>query len=279
MNAELFPHYAGTRYVVPLREGGSLPAVVDTDEPGVSFVVKFRGAGQGPKALIAEALVAGIAVVLELPVPRPAIVEIEEGFGRSEPDPEIQDILRASSGPNFGLAYLRGALAFDPAVDARLLTPERAADIVWLDAFVTNVDRTARNTNLLVRGQDVWMIDHGAALFFQHRWAGWRDRIQSRFPQIEDHVLLARAGDLREADERLRPRLSEDAFRGIVNAVPDEWLSPEEEEFADTDALRAGYVEYLAQRLDGPRAWLDEAMAARARGPKVLGLRQTHRVV
>lgn len=279
MKAELFPHYAGTRYVVPLREGGSLPAVVDTDEPGVSFVVKFRGAGQGPKALIAEALVAGIAVVLELPVPRPAIVEIEEGFGRSEPDPEIQDILRASSGPNFGLAYLRGALAFDPAVDARLLTPERAADIVWLDAFVTNVDRTARNTNLLVRGQDVWMIDHGAALFFQHRWAGWRDRIQSRFPQIEDHVLLARAGDLREADERLRPRLSEDAFRGIVNAVPDEWLSPEEEEFADTDALRAGYVEYLAQRLDGPRAWLDEAMAARARGPKVLGLRQTHRVV
>lgn len=279
MNAELFPHYAGTRYVVPLREGGSLPAVVDTDEPGVSFVVKFRGAGQGPKALIAEALVAGIAVVLDLPVPRPAIVDIEEGFGRSEPDPEIQDILRGSSGPNFGLAYLPGALAFDPAVDARLLTPERAADIVWLDAFVTNVDRTARNTNLLVRGQNVWLIDHGAALFFQHRWAGWRDRIQSRFPQIEDHVLLGRAGDLREADDRLRPRLLEDALQRVVNAVPDEWLSPADDEFADSDALRAGYVEYLTQRLNGPRPWLEEAIAARARGPKILGVRQTHRVV
>lgn len=279
MTAELFPHYAGTRYVVPLREGGSLPAVVDTDASGASFVVKFRGAGQGPKALIAEALVAGIALILDLPVPRPAIVDLEEGFGRSEPDPEIQDILRSSSGPNFGLAYLRGALAFDPAVDGRLLTPERAADIVWLDAFVTNVDRTARNTNLLVRGQDVWLIDHGAALFFHHRWAGWRDRIQSRFPQIEDHVLLARAGDLRDADERLRPRLSEDALHRVVHAVPDEWLSPDEDEFADADALRAGYVEYLTQRLSGQRAWLEEAIAARARGPKTLSLRQTHRVV
>ena len=279
MAFDVLSRFAATRYVVPLREGGSLPAVVDTDEPGVSFVVKFRGAGQGPKALVAEAIVAGIAVALDLPVPRPAIVDLEDGFGRSEPDPEIQDVLRASGGANFGLEYLRGALAFDPAVDARLLTPERAADIVWLDAFVTNIDRTARNTNLLVCGQDVWLIDHGAALFFHHRWAGWRDRIESRFPQIEDHVLLARAGDVRAADERLRPRLTEDTLARIVNAVPADWLWPDDAEFDTLDAVRAGYVEYLVQRLTGARAWLEEAAAARARGPKVLGLRTTHRVV
>ena len=141
-----------------------MPAVVDTDADG-SFVVKFRGAGQGPRALVAEVLVALIAQALDLPVPRPAVVDLEDGFGRSEPDPEIQDVLRGSVGSNFGLEFLPGALAFDPAVDGGLLTPERAADIVWLDAFVTNVDRTPRNTNLLVSGRDVWLIDHGAALY------------------------------------------------------------------------------------------------------------------
>src|SRR5215218_3532058 len=142
------PRVVGTRYVVPLREGGSMPAVVETNDHG-TYVVKFRGAGQGPKALNAEALVASIAQVLELPIPRAAIVELAEGFGRSEPDPEIQDILRGSVGTNFGLGYLRGALAFDPAVDGPALDADRAADIVWFDAYLTNVDRTPRNTNLL----------------------------------------------------------------------------------------------------------------------------------
>jgi hypothetical protein len=269
---------AGSRYVVPLREGGSLPAVVDTDGAG-SFVVKFRGAGQGPKALIAEAIVALLGLAVGLPVPRPAVVDLEEGFGRSEPDPEIQDILRGSVGANFGLAYLPGALAFDPAVDGGLLTPERAADIVWLDAYVTNVDRTPRNTNLLVCGRQVWLIDHGAALFMHHRWAGWRQRIQSPFAQIADHVLLPIAGDLRAADKRLRPRLTADTIARVVAAVPEEWLGGEEDEFVDSAALRAAYVEYLTERLNGPRAWLDEAVAARERGPKVLGRRLTHRVV
>src|SRR5438552_3664457 len=158
MASAALPRVVGSRYVVPLREGGSLPAVVDTDRDG-SFVVKFRGAGQGPKALIAEALVALIGQALGLRVPTPAVVDLEEGFGRSEPDPEIQDLLRGSVGPNFGLAYLPSALPFDPAVDGALLTPQQAADIVWLDAFVTNVDRTARNTNLLVSRQSVWLID------------------------------------------------------------------------------------------------------------------------
>jgi len=263
--------------VVPLREGGSLPAVVDT-ETGGTFVVKFRGAGQGPKALIAEALVASIGVAVGLPVPTPAVVDLEAGFGRSEPDPEIQDILQASIGANFGLAYLPGALAFDPAVDEALLTPRLAADIVWLDAYLTNVDRTPRNTNLLVCGGRGWLIDHGAALFVHHRWSGWRDRIQSPFAQIGDHVLLSFAGDLEAADARLRPKLDPGLLAHIVLDVPEAWLS-QEDEFADTQAQREAYVTYLTERLNGSRAWLTEAIAAQRRGHKPLGLRQTHRVV
>jgi hypothetical protein len=267
----------GSRYVVPLREGGSLPAVVDTDGQG-TFVVKFRGAGQGPKALIAEALVALLGRAVGLAVPRPAIVDLEDGFGRGEPDPEIQDILRSSVGANFGLEYLPGALAFDPAVDTALLSAEEAADIVWLDAYVTNIDRTARNTNLLVCAQQVWLIDHGAALFMHHRWAGWKQRIQSPFPQIADHVLLPMAGDLEAADARLRPRLNADLIAHIVDQVPATWLG-EESEFADERAQRQAYVTYLVERLNGPRAWLAEAIAAQQRGPQPLGPRLTHRVV
>jgi hypothetical protein len=267
----------GARYVVPLREGGSLPAVVDT-ETGGTFVVKFRGAGQGPKALIAEALVASVGLTIGLPVPTPAVVDLEDGFGRSEPDPEIQDVLQASIGANFGLEYLPGALAFDPAVDGTLLTPELAAEIVWLDAYLTNVDRTPRNTNLLVCGGQVWLIDHGAALFVHHRWVGWRERIQSPFPQIGDHVLLPFAGDLEAADARLRPKLEPGLLGQIVKDVPEAWLA-HEDEFSDTDEQRQAYVTYLTKRLNGPRAWLAQAIAAKQRGPKPLGLRQTHRVV
>jgi hypothetical protein len=271
------PRVVGCRYVVPLREGGSLPAVVDTDADG-SFVVKFRGAGQGPRALVAEALVALIAQALGLAVPRPAVVELDDGFGRSEPDPEIQDILRGSVGANFGLELVHGALAFDPAVDADLLSPEAAADIVWLDAYMTNVDRTARNTNLLVSNRRVWLIDHGAALFFHHRWSGWQQRIQSPFPQISEHVLLARAGNLEAADARLRPRLDPARVATIVESVPDDWLG-DEPEFADIAQQREAYLTYLLERLNGPRAWLNEAIAAQQRGPTKLQRRMTHRVV
>jgi hypothetical protein len=273
----LLPRLIGTRYVVPLREGGSLPAVVDTEADG-SFVVKFRGAGQGPRALIAELLVALIARRLELPVPRPAILDLDDGFGRGEPDPEIQQILRDSVGANFGLEFVPGALAFDPAVDRRLITPEFAADVVWLDAYLTNVDRTPRNTNLLVSADQVWLIDHGAALFFHHRWSGWQARIQSPFTQITDHVLLHMAGDLLAADARLRPRLEERVLERLVDSVPEEWLDVEPE-FPDSQAHRRAYLTYLLERLNGPRAWLDEARAAQQRGPKTLQRRLTHRVV
>ncbi len=245
--------------MVPLREGGSLPAVVDTEGDG-RYVVKFRGAGQGVKVLIAEALAAGLAQAAGLPIPQPAIIRLDEGFGRAEPDPEIQDILRGSVGLNFGLAYLSGALAFDPTVDS--VAENLAAEIVWFDALLTNVDRTVRNTNLLVWQGSVWLIDHGAALFFHHRWEGWETRVQTPFPQIAQHVLLPCAGDLAAAHDRLRPRLTDEVLQRVVADVPDEWLLAEAP-FEDEAAHRAAYVTYLQERLEGPRLWLKEAIDAR----------------
>ncbi len=265
----------GTRYVVPLREGGSLPAIVETDDGG-SFVVKFRGAGQGMKALVAETLAAGIGTALGLPIPRPAIIDLGGDFGESEPDPEIQDILRGSVGKNFGLAYLSGALAFDPATDLAGVDPELAATIVWFDALITNVDRTARNTNLLLWRGQLWLIDHGASLYFHHRWEGWRDRIQTRFAPIKDHVLLPVAGDLTATDARLRPLLTEGTIGAVVADVPEEWLGGEGE-FVDVAAHRVAYVHYLLARLNGPREWLQEAIDAQRRGPERLAPRLTHR--
>jgi hypothetical protein len=217
-------------------------------------------------------------VRLGLPVPEPAIVRLKNGFGAAEPDPEIQDILQSSSGDNFGLAYVAGALGFDPAVDAVLVEPEQAAAVVWFDAYLTNPDRSARNTNLLVSDGRVWMIDHGSALFFHHRWAGWQDRIQSPFPQIEDHILLPKAGDLRAADARLRPRLDRAAIDGIVDELPADWLS-DEAAVGDAPALRSAYATYLFERLNGPRTWLATAVEAQAREPRRLAPRETHRVV
>jgi hypothetical protein len=252
----------GVRYVVPLPEGGSLPAVVETDRAG-PFVVKFRGAGQGAKALIAECLAAGLAEALGLPVPKPAIVCLDTGFGMGEPNPEIQDILRGSVGANFGLAYLPGALAFDPAVD-RDVSPELAAAILWFDAYLTNVDRTPRNTNLLLWRGQIWLIDHGATLYFHHQWMGWEARIQSAFPQIRDHVLMPAAGDLRAADSRLRPLLTGEVLAEVVANVPDEWIG-DEALFPDADAHRQAYQRYLQERLEGPLAWLQEAIDAQRR--------------
>jgi hypothetical protein len=273
----MLPRLDGLRYVVPLREGGSLPAVVDTDRG--PFVVKFLGSGHGAKALIAELIAARIAQQLELPLPTPAVVTLEAGFGAAEPDPEIQDLLRASSGPNFGLAYLSGALGYEPAADARLVEPDLAAAIVWFDAYLTNPDRSARNTNILVWRERPWLIDHGSVLYVHHRWEGWRTRIQSPFPQIGDHVLLPIAGDLREADERLRALLSADFLTQVVADVPSEWLAHEPASFADLAEHRAAYVSYLTERLLGPRPWLDTAIEAHRRGPNKLAPRLTHRVV
>lgn len=274
----MIPRLAGVRYALPLREGGSLPAVVETEDEAL-YVVKFRGAGQGQKALVAEAIAAGLAMELDLPLPRPAIIELAAEFGRNEPDEEIQDILRGSVGLNFGLAYLQGALAFDPAVDTALIGPELAADIVWFDALITNVDRTVRNTNILVWQDEPWLIDHGASLYFHHRWEGWEDRIDSPFPQIKDHVLLHIAGNLREAGERLEPQLTTDVLEAALASVPDEWLGDEEELFSTIDEHRHAYVTYLRRRIDGPQRWLDEAVKAQEAGPQPYVPRVTRRVV
>jgi hypothetical protein len=249
-------HVAAVRYLVPLREGGSLPAIVDTEPPG-QYVVKFRGAGQGPKALAAEVLAASLAETLGLPVPTPVLVELDEGFGRGEPDPEIQDLLRGSVGTNFGLGYLAGAVGYDAAVDAQRVEPELAAGIVWFDALIVNVDRTPRNPNLLLWQDRLWLIDHGAALYFHHAGAGWEARAQAAFPQIKDHILLARAESLTTADARLRPLLTDAAIVSSVANLPESWLGSE------PDAARQAYVTFVVDRLNGPRAWLEEAERAR----------------
>ena len=241
-----------TRYVTPLREGGSLPAVVEADDLG-TYVLKFRGAGQGRKALIAEIMAGEIARSLGLLVPEIVLVNLDPELARAEPDPEIQDLIRASAGLNLALDYLPGSLGFDPLVEPP--GPDLASRILWFDALVTNVDRTPRNPNLLTWHGHLWLIDHGASLYFHHAWRGWQDASKRPFTAARDHVLLPFAGDIRDADARLSSRLTRDVLREIVDLVPGEWLL-EEPGFADAAAVRAAYVEFLTGRLEGPRGWV-----------------------
>ena len=240
-----------TRYVTPLREGGSLPGLVEADDDGL-YVVKFRGAGQGAKALVAEVLVGELARALGFPVPELELVDLDPALGAAEPDPEIQDLLNASAGANLGVDFLPGALAFDAAA-ARSLDPAWAAGVVWLDALVTNVDRTPRNPNLLVWHGQAWLIDHGAALYLQHGADDLPALAERPFPMIADHVLLPVAGPIAEAHARLGERAAE-ALPRAAAAVPAEWLP---------DGDVAPYLEYLRRRL----AWggfVEEAERARA---------------
>jgi hypothetical protein len=263
----VLPTFTATRYVQPLREGGSLPAVVDTEGGGL-YVVKFRGAGQGAKVLIAELIVGLLGRALGFPVPELAIVDVPARFGRSEPDPEIQDILRKSHGVNVGLRYLDGAFNFDALAAGDLVTPEFAARLVWLDTFVTNPDRTHRNPNLLIWERRPWLIDHGAALYAHHDWAAVDEaRARTAFPLVKQHVLLARSGDLAAADEELAGALSEGVIAGILDAVPDALLTDPVggREFATAGAARDRYRDYLATRLASPRAFVAEAAQARER--------------
>ena len=250
-------------YITPLREGGSLPAIVGADD-GQLYVMKFAGAGQGPKALIAEWVAGEIGRALGLRVPRLVFMELDGAFGKSEPDPEIQDLLRASVGLNLGMQYLPHATAFNP-----LLTPPPdpalASDIVWFDAYVTNVDRTARNVNLLLWRAGLWLIDHGAALYFHHDWsADVLSRSRTPYARIKDHVLLPWATGLPEADVRARSRLSEDLLCGIVAAIPDAWLG-RETAFSDAAEHRETYVRYLLNRLAAAPLFVEEAIRAQAK--------------
>lgn len=261
------PRVTATRYVQPLREGGSLPAVVDTDAETL-YVVKFRGAGQGAKALIAELIVGLLAPVAGLPTPELALVEVPPPFGRSEPDPEIQDILRRSHGLNVGLRYLDGAFNFDASAAGDLVSDDFAARLVWLDAFLTNPDRTHRNPNLLVWERRPWLIDHGAAIYAHHDWASVDEaRARAAFPRIRDHVLLARAAELERVDAELSAAMNEASVARALSQVPDDLLTDpvSGRDFPTAEAARARYLDYLLARLRAPRAFVAEAAAARER--------------
>jgi hypothetical protein len=249
-----------TRYVTPFREGGSLPALVEADDLGL-YVVKFRGAGQGPLALVAEIVAGEIGRALGLKVPELVLVEVDAALGRNEPDYEIRSLLAASTGVNLGVDFLPGSVMFDPAAGDRA-APHLASEVVWFDAFVTNVDRTPRNPNILVWHKALYLIDHGAALYFHHDWKDPAAAAGSRFPIVRDHVLLPWAEDIEALDPQLRARLGREVFAGILESVPDAWLLPEPGAVTPA-AKRAGYVDYLARRLDRAPLFVEEAVRAR----------------
>jgi hypothetical protein len=245
------------RYVTPLREGGSLPAIVEADD-GFLYVLKFRGAGQGIKALTAELLGGEIARALGLRVPEIVLAKVDPAFGRTEPDEEIQDLLKASEGLNLGLHYLSGAISFDPVVNKPdTLT---ASQIVWLDSLLTNVDRTARNTNMLMWRKELWLIDHGAALYFHHSWNNWEEQSLKPFVQVKDHVLLPYADELEKVDGTFRSILTEERVRSIVALVPASWLG---EEPTVAEANRKVYEQFLLNRVDHSDIFIKQAQYAR----------------
>ena len=251
-----------TRYVTPLKEGGSLPAIVEADDAGM-YVLKFRGAGQGPKALIAELLGGELARAAGLRVPEIVFMEIDGGLARTEPDPEIQQLIRGSAGLNIALDYLPGAVTFDPVVEQP--APELAASIVWFDALVTNVDRTPRNTNLLMWHGQLHLIDHGAALYFHHAWNDdFLARSHDPFALVKDHVLLqfCNAAALQAADSTLAARITPDLTAQLVALIPETWLGAAPG--PGPDACRLGYREYLQRRLAAPRNFVEEAVRARS---------------
>ncbi|HEX6290102.1 MAG TPA: HipA family kinase [Herpetosiphonaceae bacterium] len=251
-----------TRYVTPLREGGSLPAIVEADDDGL-YVLKFRGAGQGPKVLIAELICGEIGRALGLPIPEIVFVELDPALGRNEPDGEIQELINASAGLNLALDFLPGSLGFD-SVTLPTIEPTLASTIVWFDAYITNVDRTPRNPNLLWWHRRLWLIDHGAALYFHHTWRDYQTRARSGFAQIKDHVLLPIADTLRDADEALASRITSALIEQVVAAIPDVWLE-DEPGFVDRAAQRDAYITYLLSRLESPRMFVEEAIDARAK--------------
>ena len=246
-----------TRYVTPLREGGSLPAIAEADDDFL-YVLKFRGAGQGTKALIAELIGGELARTLGFKVPEIVFANLDTAFGRTEADEEIQDLLKASVGLNLALHYLSGAITFDAVVTKppTLL----ASQIVWLDCLITNVDRTPRNTNMLMWHKELWLIDHGAALYFHHSWDNWREQATRPFVPVKDHVLLPWATELDVVDNQFKAILTEDKVREIVGLVPDQWL---EDESVSASEKREVYIQFLLTRLAASAVFIEEANHAR----------------
>lgn len=248
-----------TRYVTPLREGGSMPAIAEADDSFL-YVLKFRGAGQGPRALIAELIGGEIARILGLRVPELVFANLDEAFGRTEPDEEIQDLLKASVGLNLALHYLSGAITFDPTVttvDATL-----ASQIVWLDCFLTNMDRTCRNTNMLVWHKELWLIDHGASLYFHHSWQNWEEQAAKPFYLVKDHVLLPWATELEQVNEAFKKILTPEKIEAVIALIPDNWLEGETI-FDSTAEHRKAYAHFLTTRLLHADNMIKEAQHAR----------------
>jgi hypothetical protein len=250
-----------TRYITPLREGGSLPAIAEADD-GFMYVLKFRGAGQGVKALIGDLLGAELARTLGLKVPELVFAELDEAFGRSEPDEEIQDLLKASTGLNLALHYLSGAITYDPNVTK--LDPLLASKILWLDCLIMNVDRTFRNTNMLSWRSELWLIDHGASFYFHNSWDGWEAKAKQPFALVKDHVLLPQATELDAADKACLSLLNRERIEQIVSLIPEQWLG-NESAFPDVLSQRQAYVQFLTERLDHSNIFLNTAKDARQR--------------
>jgi hypothetical protein len=246
-----------TRYVTPLREGGSLPAIVEADDDGL-YVLKFRAAGQGVKALIAELISGEIARALGLRVPDIVFAELDPILSRTEPDPEIQELMAASAGMNLALDYLPGSITFDPLVFP--VDEQLASEIVWLDCLVTNVDRTPRNTNMLVWHKELWLIDHGASLFFHHGWTNIDEQSRRPFLQVKEHVLLPLAGKLDTVDREFREKLTSDVLSSMISAIPNDWLVSSDE---TPEEMRGKYQQYFEQRLAASEIFLEEAQRAR----------------
>lgn len=254
-------HVSATRYVMPLREGGSLPGLVEADDDGM-YVVKFRGAGQGSGALVAELVVGELARAIGLPVPELVFIDIDPMLGRSEPDGEVQALIQASAGLNLGCDFLPGAMQFDGAM-AGHVDAELASAIVWFDAYITNIDRTARNTNMLWWHRSLKIIDHGAALYVMHAWDGYESRITAPFGATRDHVLLGRASDIAGADDRFSGRIDTDMITSITSLVPLEWW-PLGQRWQQPEQARDALRTYLVERLRTPRTFVAEGVRAHA---------------
>lgn len=251
-------HVSVTRYLSPLREGGSMPAIAEADDDFL-YVLKFRGAGQGVKALIAELIGGEIARLLKLRVPEIVFAHLDEAFGRTEPDEEIQDLLKSSTGLNIALHYLSGSTTFDPAATA--VDETLASHIVWLDSLLMNVDRTARNTNLLLWNREIWLIDHGAALYFHHAWDNWQEQSLKPFSLIKNHVLLQSATQLTLVDAINKKILTPEIIRSVVALIPDEWLITDSP-FTSAAEHREAYFSFLSNRIAHSSIFITEAQNA-----------------
>lgn len=252
-------HLQAIQYLQPLREGGSLPAIIKADDENL-YVLKFRGAGQGKKALVAELIGGELARAIGLNVPQLAFIHLDESFGRTEPDQEIQDLLKFSVGLNLGLRFLSEAITYDPLVS--IADPHTASQVVLLDSIITNIDRTAKNTNLLNWENDLWLIDHGASLYFHHNWRNWEAHLSRTFPKIKEHVLLDRAEHLDEAVKHIQSHLTPTTIQAIVEVIPEEWLQ-EASSSLTSEEKRSVYTSFLNAKIAKIELLAKEATDAR----------------